>query len=113
MCRALTNGSDAYHDIDLGGQVAIDSGFVRSAMTESTAESPEDEKRLGGLFRRILAEGGDSPPERAAQLVLFLASERADALSGCFISTRDDLADMLGRAEAIQEDELHTLRLRT
>jgi len=92
---------------------AIDPGFVRSAMTESTAESPEDEKWFGGLFRRILAEGGDEPPERAAELVLLLASGRADALSGCFISVRDDLADMTARAEQIQEGELYTLRLRT
>jgi len=91
---------------------AISPGFVRTAMTEGAAESPEDEEWLGGSFRRMLAEGRDDPPERAAELVLLLASGKADALSGCFIRVRYDLADMVARKEDIQEDELYTLRLR-
>jgi hypothetical protein len=63
--------------------------------------------------RSIFEKGRDSPPELAAQLVLFLASGEADALSGCFISIRDDVAEMVSRAEEIQRDELYTLRLRT
>ena len=82
-------------------------------MTEGAAESPEDEKWLRGMFRRNLAEGRDVPPERAAQLVLFLASGKADALSGCYFSVRYDLAEMVSRAEEIREGELYTLRLRT
>jgi NAD(P)-dependent dehydrogenase (short-subunit alcohol dehydrogenase family) len=92
---------------------SIHPGFVRTAMTEAAAESPEDEKWLGGLFQKSLAAGRDVPPERAADLVLFLASGKADALSGCFISVRDDVAEMVRRAEEIREGELHTLRLRT
>jgi NAD(P)-dependent dehydrogenase (short-subunit alcohol dehydrogenase family) len=92
---------------------AIDPGFVRTALTEGAAESPEDEKWLGGLFRRLLAEGRDVPPERAAQLMLFLASGKADALSGCYFSIHNDLAEIVSRVEEIQDGELYTLRLRT
>ena len=91
-------------------------GFVRTAMTEAAAGSPGDEKWLGGMFRKALTEGkpfGDIPPERAARLVLILASGKADALSGCFIGIGDDVNEMVSRAEEIQRDGLYTLRLRT
>ena len=52
------------------------------------------------------------PPELAADLVVLLASGQADALSGCYISVGDDVAEMMRRAEEIQQDELYTLRLR-
>jgi hypothetical protein len=44
---------------------------------------------------------------------VFLASGRADALSGCFINVRDDVTEMVQRADEIREGELYTLRLRT
>jgi NAD(P)-dependent dehydrogenase (short-subunit alcohol dehydrogenase family) len=91
----------------------ISPGFVRTAMTESGAESPEAEKWLGGFFRKAFAEGQDIPPERAAQLVVLLASGKADALSGCYISVSDDVAEMVSCAEEIQEKKLYTLRLQT
>jgi hypothetical protein len=53
------------------------------------------------------------PPERAANLVVLLASGKADALSGCYISVHDDVAEMLRRAKEIQQNALHTLGLRT
>jgi len=92
---------------------AIAPGFVRTAMTEAAAASPADEKWLGGVFTNSFAAGYDVPPERAADLVAFLASGKADALSGCYISVDDDLAELVRRAEEIQRDDLHTLRLRT
>lgn len=88
-------------------------GGVRTAMWEAVAADPGDEKWQGGLFRRLIEEKRGGPPERAADLVVFLASGRADALSGCFINVADDVAEMVRRAEEIQKDELHTLRLRT
>jgi NAD(P)-dependent dehydrogenase (short-subunit alcohol dehydrogenase family) len=91
---------------------AISPGVVRTAMTEAAAESPEGETWLGGLFRKAFSEGRDVPPERAAQLVVFLASGKADVLSGCFVTVSDDLVGMASRAKEIQENELYTLRLR-
>jgi NAD(P)-dependent dehydrogenase (short-subunit alcohol dehydrogenase family) len=92
---------------------SIHPGVVRTAMTEPFAGSLDDETWFGGWFGKTLAAGRDTPPERAANLVVFLASGRADALSGCYISVRDDVADMVRRAEEIRRDALHTLRLRT
>ena len=95
---------------------SIHPGFVRTAMTEGVAASPDDEKWCGGMFRTSLAEGYPLEcvlPERAANLVLFLASGRADALSGCYVSVDDDVAGMVSRAEEIRQDQLHALRLRT
>jgi hypothetical protein len=92
---------------------AIHPTFVRTAMTETFAASPEDEEWNEGGFRRALAAGRGAAPERAADLVVLLASGMADALSGCFITVRDDVADMVARAEEIEQNELYTLRLRT
>lgn len=91
---------------------ALDPGSVRTAMWESLFLSDEAERYLPDLYNYVLRGGSGVPPGRAAQLVLFLASGQADALSGCFISVDDDLAEMLRRAEEIQQDGLHTLRLR-
>jgi NAD(P)-dependent dehydrogenase (short-subunit alcohol dehydrogenase family) len=92
---------------------AISPGFVRTAMTEGIAESPEDAQWFGGRFRQRLAQGQGAPPERAAGLVVALASGKADPLSGCFISIRDDLEVMVSRVGEIQRQELYTLRLRS
>ena len=94
---------------------SIHPGFVRTAMTEGAAASPDDEEWCGGMFGTSLAKGYPFecvPPERAAELVLFLASGRADALSGCYVSVDDDVAEMVSRADGIREGELHRLRLR-
>jgi NAD(P)-dependent dehydrogenase (short-subunit alcohol dehydrogenase family) len=50
-------------------------------------------------------------PELGASLISFLATGRADALSGCFISAHDDLLAMIERAETIQSNHLQRLRL--
>ena len=92
---------------------AIHPGFVRTTMTEDATASSWDEKWVNGLFRKALASGHDVPPERAAELVLFLASGQADTLSGCFFKFDDDLEEMVSRAEEIREKQLYTLRLRT
>ena len=92
---------------------SIGPGFVRTAMIEDKAGSSEDEKWLGGLFRNILAEDRVIPLEHVVDLVLLLASGRADSLSGCFFKVENDVTEMVQRAEEIQQDELYRLRLRT
>ena len=77
----------------------------------SVIDSGDDEKWFNGVFKRFWAEGRTVPPERAAGLVLFLASGRGDGLSGCFISVNDDVVGMAERADQIQQGKLHTLRL--
>jgi NAD(P)-dependent dehydrogenase (short-subunit alcohol dehydrogenase family) len=91
---------------------ALHPGPVR---TESWASLLSDEAKryMPDMFIYASQEGSGVSPEHAAELVLFLASGQADALSGCFISVDDDVAEMVQRAEEIQQDGLHTLRLRT
>jgi len=85
---------------------AIRPGSVRTAMTEqmlvdlgdAAAELPDD------LW---------TPPERAAQLVSFIATGALDALSGRHIdASLDDWADLPTRTNAVLERDLLALRLR-
>ena len=90
---------------------AISPGAVRTAMTEHVLESEAGKKWLP-WFKKLFDRGRDVPPEKAAQLVVQLASGRADALSGRFLAVSDDLAKLLERSEEIKTGELYTLRVR-
>jgi NAD(P)-dependent dehydrogenase (short-subunit alcohol dehydrogenase family) len=90
---------------------AVDPGTVRTAMAEYLLES-ELGQRWTPWFRTIFDDGNDVSAERSAQLVLSLASGRADALSGCFLSVYDDLPELARRAEELKKNEQHILRLR-
>ena len=52
------------------------------------------------------------PAEKAAQLVVQVASGPADALSGCFFGISDELEKLLERLEEIKRADLYTLRIR-
>jgi NAD(P)-dependent dehydrogenase (short-subunit alcohol dehydrogenase family)/uncharacterized protein YndB with AHSA1/START domain len=91
---------------------AVGPGTVRTAMSEHSLNSPEGHKWLP-WFRRIFDEGLDVPAERPAQLVLELASGRADALSGRFLTVSDNLDVLLGHVKQIEENNLYSLRVRT
>ncbi len=45
--------------------------------------------------------------------MLFLASGKADALSGRYVDVDDDRGVLLQQAAVIERDDLYTLRLRT
>ncbi|WUA11315.1 SDR family oxidoreductase [Nocardia sp. NBC_01377] len=60
-----------------------------------------------------LEDHGWYPPERAAALCLFLASGKADALSGRFFSVHYDEAEIAAQAERVDRDQLYALRLTT
>jgi hypothetical protein len=57
-------------------------------------------------------KGHPATMEGTVGLLLYLASGRADALSGRFLSVYDDLDDLVRRAEEIQRDDLYKMRLR-
>jgi NAD(P)-dependent dehydrogenase (short-subunit alcohol dehydrogenase family) len=65
------------------------------------------------FFHSALSQGRDTPIERSAQMLLFLVSGRADALSGRFIRAQDDEEELVRRAEEIRRDDLHVVTLRT
>ena len=51
--------------------------------------------------------------EPATRLVLFLASGKADALSGRFFAVPEDPAKVVERAEEVKREDLYTLRIWT
>jgi len=90
---------------------ALSPATVRTAMSEHSLNSPEGRKWIP-WFRRVFDEGLVVPAERPAQMVVELASGRADALSGRFLSVSDDLDLLLADLEEIERDHLYSLRVR-
>ena len=90
---------------------AIDPGTVRTAMTGQVLESEAGKKWLP-WFRKLFDRGRDVPAGKPAQLIVQLASGRADALSGRFLSLSDDLAKLEEALEKVKRDGLYTLRVR-
>ena len=86
-------------------------GLTELAMAiDAPLESPAG--RAAAWIRQEVAAGHAVPPERSAELVMWLASGCADALSGRYLSISDDLASLIKHAEEIQRHDLYTLRLR-
>jgi NAD(P)-dependent dehydrogenase (short-subunit alcohol dehydrogenase family) len=92
---------------------SLNPGFVRTALSEELARSRWDREDNQGGFTRLLAEGRTLPSERAAQLVVFLASGQADALSGCFLGVHQDIRALVAQADHVRQKELLTLRVHT
>jgi NAD(P)-dependent dehydrogenase (short-subunit alcohol dehydrogenase family) len=90
---------------------AIHPGTVRTAMVTEVIDSPAGRQWLP-WFRDAVEQGQYVMPECAAQLVLQLASGRADALSGRFLRIDQDLDTLIARAEEIAATDLHRLRVR-
>jgi NAD(P)-dependent dehydrogenase (short-subunit alcohol dehydrogenase family) len=90
---------------------AIRPGWVRTALTEEVLQS-EAGQRWMPQAHTPFEQGRDRPPERAAQLVTFLASGHGDGLSGRCLFVGDDVAELVQRAEEIQREDLYVLRFR-
>jgi NAD(P)-dependent dehydrogenase (short-subunit alcohol dehydrogenase family) len=95
---------------------AVHPGVVAAGMTEAVlnadAAAGSSAARVATWFRQQLADGRGVPPERAGDLVLTLASGRADALSGRYVTAYDDMEDLISCATEIQRNDLRTLGLR-
>jgi NAD(P)-dependent dehydrogenase (short-subunit alcohol dehydrogenase family) len=89
---------------------AIEPGTVQTNMADYVLES-EEGKRWLPWFGDIFERGEDVPPIHAADLVVLLASGRADALSGRFFTIRDDVVGLVERAGGEGLGDLQTLRL--
>ena len=90
---------------------AVAPGTTRTAMSEHSLYS-EEGRRWIPWFSRIFEEKLDVPIERPAQLVVDLASGRADALSGRFLTVFDNLEALLPRLREIESENLYSLRTR-
>lgn len=80
-------------------------GIVRTTMLE------EARHKLP-LIQAMLDQGLEVAPEVVADLVVFLASGKADRLSGHLFSVNDDLEKLLLHAEEIERNSLYMLRAR-
>ena len=89
---------------------AIEPGTVRTSMAEFALESDAGRGWMP-WFGEIFQRGEDVPPDHAADLVVLLASGRADALSGRFFTIKDDVVGLAERAGAEGLGDLQTLRL--
>jgi NAD(P)-dependent dehydrogenase (short-subunit alcohol dehydrogenase family) len=89
---------------------AMGPGTVRTAMAEHSLNSPEGKTWLP-WFREVFDAGRDLPPERPAALLLALASGKADALSGRFVTPQDDLDRLVAAATEIETGKLYTLQV--
>src|SRR4029450_10646141 len=90
---------------------SIDPGWMSTAMTTYLSHSDQGSPRTPSAASRFGTEAHVSPA-RAADLVARLASGRADALSGRYLTVWDDLDDLISRADEITRDDLHAGRLR-
>jgi NAD(P)-dependent dehydrogenase (short-subunit alcohol dehydrogenase family) len=82
------------------GIFAISPGTVHTVMTDGVS-----------IFKD-LPEADWTPVERAGELCVFIASGAADRLAGRYIHVRDDVRDMVRRADEISKNDWYTLRLR-
>jgi NAD(P)-dependent dehydrogenase (short-subunit alcohol dehydrogenase family) len=89
---------------------AIEPGTIRTNMAEYALES-EAGKRWLPWFGEIFKRGEDVPPDHAADLVVLLASGRADPLSGRFFTIKDDVLGLVERASGEGLGDFQTLRL--
>ncbi|HYT90024.1 MAG TPA: SDR family oxidoreductase [Gemmataceae bacterium] len=89
---------------------AIQPGTVRTALAESVLDS-EEARRWLPWFAELFARGEDVPPERAGEMVVLLASGRADVLSGRFLAVEWGIEEVLRQASEIAPTDALTLRL--
>jgi NAD(P)-dependent dehydrogenase (short-subunit alcohol dehydrogenase family) len=89
---------------------ALGPGTVRTAMSEHSLHSAEGRKWLP-WFRDIFDQGRDLPPGRPAALLRDLASGRADALSGRYVTPSDDLDRLVAAAPEIEQARLYSLQV--
>jgi NAD(P)-dependent dehydrogenase (short-subunit alcohol dehydrogenase family) len=89
---------------------ALYPGIVRTRIMEEVAQSEAGQRWMPEA--RTALEERAVPPERAAQLVVYLAAGHGDGLSGRCLYEHYDVAALAQRAEAIQRHDLYVLRLR-
>lgn len=87
---------------------ALEPGPVRIGMSADIAKDPEAARWLGP----VLEDLPHVPASATGDAVVFLASGRADALSGRWMDATDDLTEIARRADEIADADLFQLRRR-
>jgi NAD(P)-dependent dehydrogenase (short-subunit alcohol dehydrogenase family) len=89
---------------------AISPGLVHTAMSNNVVESPEGQKWLP-WYGQFYDKATEDSPKQAVELVLLLASGKADVLSGRYIAVADNVTELVERVEDIKRNNLHILTL--
>lgn len=89
---------------------AVSPGLVRTSLTDHLLNSDAGKKWLPHM--KLIPESNWFPAEQGAAMVAAIASGKADALSGRYIHVAEDLDDLISRADEIQANDTHALRLR-
>lgn len=96
---------------------AVHPGNVDTAFADAPLQRADAQKYVPAFVARIKAMKENpslgTPISLVADLSVFLASGRADALSGRYFRVEDNWEEMARCADAIQRDDLYTLRMRT
>jgi len=94
-------------------------GISVFAMHPGAVQTPMNEELLATAGKQwlpwleyIFQQAENQTAEPGANMVLFLASGKADSLSGRFFMVPDDPNDLMSRADEIRQKDLYTLRLR-
>lgn len=94
-------------------------GISVFAMHPGAVQTPMNEELLAKAGKQwhpwleyVFQQGQDQTTEPGTNMVLFLASGKADPLSGRLFMVPDDPADLMSRADEIRQKDLYTLRLR-
>jgi NAD(P)-dependent dehydrogenase (short-subunit alcohol dehydrogenase family) len=82
-------------------------GPIRTRLMEDLTGDPLAMRYMGDMLRGLTYLPVDVP----VRAILTLASGAVDALSGCYVDSRDDLAALGGRADEITADGLCKLRI--
>ncbi len=90
---------------------AIDPGWMSTEMTRYLAES-DDGRQWTPWAPSIFGTEAHVAVAQGADLVITLASGRADRLTGRFLTVWDDVDELIARADEITRDDLHKVRLR-
>jgi NAD(P)-dependent dehydrogenase (short-subunit alcohol dehydrogenase family) len=88
---------------------AINPGMVLTPLNEAVMASTAGLK-ISTDMAAGFARGDGAPPELCAQLVVQLASGKADSLSGRFLDVDDDLDELVRRADEITRHDLYSLK---
>jgi NAD(P)-dependent dehydrogenase (short-subunit alcohol dehydrogenase family) len=88
----------------------VNVGPTRSLLATDVPEGSAAAK-VKAWFRERIDAGQAVPPETGAELVALLASGRADALSGRYVSVEDDLEQLIAGAEDVRRRNLHVLKV--
>ncbi|OGT42155.1 MAG: hypothetical protein A3F13_04980 [Gammaproteobacteria bacterium RIFCSPHIGHO2_12_FULL_40_19] len=90
---------------------AISPGAVNTRLLDEVLSSGDlvDHSFLDAAKKQ--KEGGGTPPQKAAELCLFLASEKSDGITGKLISAVwDPLNDLLKHQDELINSDIYTLR---